>query len=102
MSKIIITVNGVEQKLSNNIGNSITLGKGFKYTYQKQLLSRLRVAIDSTKNLPENEAKTHISNVLIVERNIANYAAEQYAELGQDEIFNSFTEIAEDIEELFK
>jgi hypothetical protein len=102
MPKIIITVNGAEQTLSNNLGKSITLGKGFKYTYQKQLLSRLRVAIASTKDLSEDEAKVNISNILIVERNIAYYAAEQYAELGQDEIHNSFTEIAEEIEELFK
>jgi hypothetical protein len=102
MPKIIITVNGAEQKLSDDIGKSITLGKSFKYTYQKQLLSRLRVAIANTSVLSEEEARLNISNVLIVERNIANYAAEQYAELGQDEIFKSFTEIAEDIENLFK
>lgn len=102
MPKIKVTVIGADKQLSDTMGNSITTGKGFKYTYQKQLLSRLRVVMSNTSNLSPEEQLIAISNMLIVERNIANFAAEQYAQLDQDNIFNSFTEIAEEIEALFE
>jgi mannitol-specific phosphotransferase system IIBC component len=102
MPKIKVTVIGADKQLSDTMGNSITSGKGFKYTYQKQLLSRLRVVMSNTSDLPPEEQLIVISNMLITERNIANYAAEQYAQLDQDDIFNSFTEIAEEIEALFE
>jgi uncharacterized protein YutE (UPF0331/DUF86 family) len=54
------------------------------------------------EDLTEEEQCVIVRNTLIVERNIANYAAERYAELDQDELFESFTEIATDIEELLK
>jgi hypothetical protein len=102
MSRITVTITGAEHKLSDSVGKSITSEKSFKYTYQKQVQSRLRTVMKNVSVLPEEEQVNIISNMLIVERNIANYAAEQYALLNQDDIFNSLTEVAEEIEELFK
>jgi hypothetical protein len=101
MPKITVTVIGADNKLSDSLSNSIVEERGYKYTYLKQLISRLRMVKAKNANLTEEEQMIIISNTLIVERNIANFAAEQYAELGQDELFDSFTEIVSDIEELF-
>lgn len=102
MSKITVTIIGAEQKLSDSISNSIVDERGYKYTYLKQLLSRLRIVKSKNEDLTDEEQMVIIGNTLITERNIANYAAEQYAKLDMDELFESFTEIADDIDELFK
>ena len=102
MPKITITVNGVDEQLSNNISKSITDKRGYKYTHLKQIVSRLRIIKEEIEDLPENEQITIISNALITERNIANFAAEQYAEQNQSELFEVLVEIVSEIEELFE
>ena len=102
MPKITVTVIGADDTLSNIISNSIVDNKGYKYTYLKQLVSRLRLVKNNVKDLTEEQQITIIGNTLIVERNLANFAAEEYAKLNQDELFESFMEIVDDIEDLFK
>ena len=102
MPKITITVNGVDEKLSDNISNSIVDKKEYKYTHLKQMISRLRIVKGNAQNLPLEDQITIISNALITERNIANFAAEQYAEQDQSELFETLIEIVKEIEELFE
>lgn len=101
--KITIIGNAsVSSKLSKHVTESIDEANTYKYTYLKQLVTRLRRVEERSKDLPDNEHIIAIGNTLIAERNIAAYAAEQYAALNQDELFDSFVEIMEEIEELFK
>ena len=102
MPKITITVNGVDKQLSNNISSTITDKKGYKYTHLKQVVSRLRILKEKVVDLSEKDQIAIISNALITERNIANFAAEQYAEQNQLELFDALTEIVDEIEELFE
>jgi hypothetical protein len=102
MPKITITINGVDQKLSDNLSKSIAQENGHKYTHMKQVVSRIRMVKDTIKDLPEDIQLMMISNALIVERNIAWFAAEQYAMLNQDKLFDALSELAEDIDSLFK
>jgi len=102
MAKITVTIVGADEQLSKKLTSAISLGKGYKYTYLKQLLTRLRIVRQKVINLPEEEQLTILSNTLITERNIANFAADKYAELNMDELFDSFADIASDIDELFK
>lgn len=97
---IKITITGATSKLSKHITESIVDNSIYKYTYLKQLLSRLRAVDQCSKDLPEEQQLVILANTLIVERNIASYAAEQYAALNQDDLFQSFMEISEEIEEL--
>ena len=76
MKQKTITVNGVDEKLSDNISNSIVDKKGYKYTHLKQMISRLRIVKGNAQNLPLEDQITIISNALITERNIANFAAD--------------------------
>jgi hypothetical protein len=101
MPKITVTINGAVEVLSDNLNKSISEQKGYKYTYMKQLVSRVRLVKSNVSELPENVQNLIISNTLIAERNIASFAAEQYAMLNQDELFNAFAEVVEDIEKLF-
>lgn len=100
--KITITITGADKKLSTGINESIESSKTYKYTYLKQLISRLRAIKSKVSERSETEQIDIISNVLKAERNIANYTAEQYAELGYDEVFDSLTEVVSEIEELFE
>jgi hypothetical protein len=100
MATIKITITGVDKKLSDEISNSISDTKGYKYTYLKQLISRLRMIKGSISNLSEEEQTTEFTNVLIQERNIANFSGERYAELNNEELFNAFSEISESIEKI--
>lgn len=102
MPKILITVSGAEKKLSNTLSDSIAEANGVKYTHLKQSLSRIRMVISNTSNLPEEDKMIAISNALITERNIANFIADRYAELNQDDISLASMEIANEIDELFK
>jgi len=99
---IKITITGATSKLSGHITESISEQNTYKYTYLKQLVTRLRVVEQQLSDLPAEAQIIAIGNVLVTERNIAAYAAEQYAALDQDELFNSFMEIVEEIEELLK
>lgn len=102
MPKITVTVIGADKKLSDNLTNSIVEERGYKYTYLKQLISRLRIVQENAAHLSEPEQVVIIGNTLIAERNIANFAAERYAELDQEELFESFTEIVDEIQSLFE
>lgn len=102
MPKITIKVIGADNALADSLGKSITEQDGYKYTYLKQLVSRLRIVKSNVKDAPEEERIVTIGNALVTERNIANFAAEQYAMLNQEDLFNSFMEIVSDIEELLK
>ena len=66
------------------------------------MISRLRIVKGNAQNLPLEDQITIISNALITERNIANFAAEQYAEQDQSELFETLIEIVKEIEELFE
>ena len=99
---IKITIVGVDKKLSANISDSIANERTYKYMYEKQLISRLRILTEEMQTLPEAEQINAIGNILIVERNIANFAAEQYAGLDQEIMFDTLTEIVSDIDELFE
>ena len=98
--KITITITGATEKLSKHVTEAIEEYDTYKYTYLKQLLSRLRAVEHSVNDLSIDNKLAIVKDVLITERNIAAYAAEQYAVLNQNEIFNSFIEIMEEIEEL--
>lgn len=102
MPEIKITVTKAGQTLSDNVSKSIKDVKSFKYTYLKQAVSRIRLVTDSVADETDEQKVTSITNALIVERNVANFAAEQYAKLNQDEIFNDLMEIVEEIDELLK
>lgn len=99
---IKITITGATSKLSGHITESIGEQNVYKYTYLKQLITRLRAVEQQMLDLPTEAQIIAIGNVLVTERNIAAYAAEQYAALNQEELFDSFMEIVEEIEELFK
>jgi len=103
-STITITVTGATGKLSKSITDSIQQQKSYKYTYLKQLISRLRIIgedLDS-QGLPIEEKAILFINALIIERNIAAMAAEQYAAMNQSNLFDAFMEIVDEIEELLK
>lgn len=102
MPQITIKVIGAEEILSNNISQSIDQANGFKYTYLKQMISRLRIVKSTVKDLDEQEQIAAIGNALIVERNVANYAAGEYAKLNQESIFDSLMEIVDEIEALLR
>jgi TusA-related sulfurtransferase len=102
MSIITIKVIGADNKMSKHITESIDGSDGYKYTYLRQLVSRLRILKSNIQDLPEAEQITILGNILITERNIANYAAEKYAELNQEELFDCFMSIVSDIEECFE
>lgn len=99
---ITITVKGADNKLSESISTSISNENTFKYLYLKQLVSRLRAVKAKVADKPDTYQIAVIGNTLKVERNIANFAAEQYAELGQEETFDALTEIVAEIDELFE
>lgn len=99
---IRITITGATSELSKHITESISEYNTYKYTYLKQLVSRLRVIEQNLENLPDEARLLAIGNTLITERNIAAFAAEQYAMLNQDELFEAFMEVVEEIESLFK
>jgi hypothetical protein len=99
---IKITITSATSKLSKHLGDSISDYNAYKYTYLKQLISRLRVVEQNIKDLSEEQQVIIIGNVFITERNIAAFAAEQYAALNQNDLFDSFIEIVKEIEELFK
>ncbi len=99
---IKITITGADKKLSESVTASVKDGKRYKYTHNKLLVSRLRMFKEDIKNLSEEEQIGVIRNVLIAERNIASFAADQYAELNQENIFNDLTEIIEELDELLK
>ena len=98
--KITITITDATAKLSKHVTEAIEEYDTYKYTYLKQLLSRLRAVEHSTNVLSIDDKILLVRNVLITERNVAAFAAEQYAALDQEEVFNSFTEIMEEIEGL--
>jgi len=97
MSKITIEIIKSDDKISKKITESISDKKGYKYTYLKQLISRLRMIKQQIEELSEEEQIAIFSNVLITESNIANYAAEQWADLNHEQLFNDLTEIADEI-----
>jgi hypothetical protein len=102
MPTIKITITKADKQLSDEITSSISDGKGYKYTYLKQLISRIRMAKNEMANLPEEEQAMKLTNLFIVERNIASFSAEQYAELNNEELFNAFGEVVDAIESLFQ
>lgn len=99
---VTITITKADTTISDKLSNSIKEYNGFKYTYLKQLVSRLRIFKQSVNDLSTDEQISAMGNFLITERNIANFAADQYAILNHDELFNDLMEIVEEIEELFK
>jgi hypothetical protein len=100
MSKTIKIIVSAKNPLEDRIAKSVVESDAYKYTYLKQLISRLKVVASNLQDKSEEEQETTMRNVLITERNIAAYAAEKYAEFNQEKIFESFTEIMEDIETL--
>jgi len=99
MTKIKITITKADEKLANSIVGDFN---GYKYTYMKQLISRLRIVKSCISDKPIDEQITTLQNVLIVERNIAQYGAERYAELNNEDLFDALIEISDKIEEILK
>jgi len=100
MPNIKITIIGADKKLSEKISNSISDGNGYKYTYMKQLVARLRIVQKNVRDQSEENQLIDFTNALIAERNIANFSAERYAELNQEEIFDALIQVTEAIEDI--
>jgi hypothetical protein len=101
MSKpIIITIITAEKKLGEKLTDTIGTDQLYKYMHSKLLLARMRIVKHDVADFPEEDQAAILRNVLTVERNIAAMAAEQYAELNQQEIFINLTEIVQEIDEL--
>ena len=52
------------------------------------------------QNLSEEELKSTVKNMFIIERNIALYAADQYAEIDATENWDDLLSIANELDEL--
>lgn len=101
MKPITITITA-DKKLGETLSSTMGTDQPYKYAHSKLLISRLRMVKHDVAELPEEDQADIIRNVLIAERNIAALAAEQYAELHQDNIVNDLTEIVTEIDELLK
>lgn len=101
MSTIKISISSVENNISKKLESSVSNNKSYKYTYLKQLSSRLLLLKSELidKGYSEEEINSIIANALKVERNIANFAAEQYAEFNHEELFEACSSLVDDIEE---
>lgn len=101
MSSIKISISSVENKLSKKLENSVSDRKSYKYTYLKQLASRLLLIKSEliVKEYSEEEMNSIIRNALKTERNIANFAANQYAEFNHEELFEACSSLVDDIDE---
>ncbi len=98
--EIKITIIGASKKLSETITSSIKEGRPYKYVHSRLLVSRLQAVKYDIKDLPEEEQIKEMRNVLIAERNIASIAADQYAELNKQDIFEDLIEIIEEIDNI--
>jgi hypothetical protein len=102
MAEIKITITKADEKLSSSISETPNgeIASSYKYTYMRQLITRLRVTKGLLLDKPMEEQEQIMRDVLITERNISHYIAEEYAKLDNDNIFTAAMEIAEDIEEI--
>lgn len=107
MAGIKITITTADKTLGEKLIHHPKDDKGeilqpYKYAHSKLLLTRLRTVKASIANMPEETQVGIMRNTLIGERNIAAFAAEQYGELNQAEIFNDLTEIVTEIDAILK
>ena len=98
--KIEITIITADKKISESISGSIKDSHPYKYLHNKLLVARLRGIKQEIAELPIEQQASIIRNVLIAERNIAETAAEQYALLNANDIFNDLMEIVGEINNL--
>jgi len=98
MAQIQIVINA-DGKLAEQIPNT---SNGYKYTYLKSLITRLRILKGNVNDLSDEDKAKILIRVLTAEREAANLIAELYAELNQDDIFNALTEIADEIKDILE
>lgn len=100
--KLTITITTLDKKLSKNVQDAVTAGKPYKYNHARLLATRLRSVKDSINHLSDEEQLAHLRNVLIVERNIASLAADEYSKINQENVFNDLMEIVAEIDTILK
>jgi len=102
MTEVKITINKADERLSSSITNTPTkeISSSYKYTYLRQLITRIRVVKGTTLDKTPEEQENIIRDVLVTERNISYYIAEEYAKLDNNDIFTAAMEIAEELEEI--
>ena len=99
---IKITITTADKKLSEGITEAVKLGRPGKYVHSRMMLARLRMVKWEVRELPEVDQIARMRNALTIERNIAAFAADQYAEIGEDIIFNDLTELVNEIDDILK
>jgi len=102
MSEIRITIKYADEMMGETIKSAIDKGRSYKYVHCRMLQARFRAIDWNTRELPEDQRTAIARNVLIAEQNIAKYAADLYATLNQETVFDDLSEIIEKIDEILK
>ena len=73
MNQIIeIVISKTDKRLSENLTQSIKDGKSYRHLYARLLAKRWDTMKGTLQNLSEEELKSTVKNMFIIERNIAN------------------------------
>jgi hypothetical protein len=101
MEKVTIIISA-PKKIKERVSQAVTDGKRYQHQYARLLGARVLGVKQEIEDLPEEDQVKIMRNVLVTERNIASYAADQYALLNQSAIFDDLLQIVNELDELLK